>query len=74
MCSWHPSYKLDHWPGVKLKLYNALGEEIRVLVNEEQEAGGYQVEFNATGLPSGVYFYRLQARDFIETNKMVLLR
>jgi len=59
---------------VNLKVYNVLGIEAATLVNEERPAGNYEVEFNATDLPSGVYFYRLQAGDFIETKKMILLR
>jgi hypothetical protein len=51
-----------------------LGEEIVTLVNEEKVAGNYSVEFNATSLPSGVYFYRIQAGDFIQTKKMVLMK
>jgi len=59
---------------VNLKVYNVLGKEAATLVNEEKPAGNYEVEFNATDLPSGIYFYRLQAGDFIETKKMILLR
>jgi hypothetical protein len=74
---------------VTLKVYDILGNEIATLVNEEKPAGSYEVEFNATShsgevrnLPSGVYFYRLQAVDpgsssgqvFVKTKKMVLLR
>jgi len=58
-----------------------LGEKVKQLVSEEKEAGSYSVELNATTLPSGVYFYRLQAvptgrqaGSFFETKKMVLLR
>ncbi|HDZ58809.1 MAG TPA: T9SS type A sorting domain-containing protein [Ignavibacteriales bacterium] len=59
---------------VVLRLYNTIGEELRVLVNEEKEAGAYEVEFNANNLPSGVYFYRLRAGNFVKTKKMILLR
>ena len=44
------------------------------IINEEKEEGSYQVEFDATGLPSGVYFYSLQTGDFINTRKMIILR
>ena len=59
---------------VTLKIYDLLGREIATLINEEKPAGKYEVEFNATNLPSGIYFYRIQAGDFIKTRKMVLLR
>lgn len=48
--------------------------EVATLVNKEKPVGRYEVEFDAIGLPSGIYFYRLQAGSFAETKKMVLLR
>ena len=57
-----------------LKIYDVLGNEVATLVNEYRNAGSYEVEFNSAGLSSGVYFYRIQVGDFIETKKMVLLR
>jgi hypothetical protein len=57
-----------------LKVYDVLGNEVATLVNEEKEAGNYEVEFNAAGLTSGVYFYKLQTESFIETKKMLLLK
>ena len=57
-----------------LKVYNVLGNEVAVLVNEKLSAGSYEVEFNAGNIPSGVYFYQLQAGDYAETRKMVLIR
>ena len=59
---------------VTLKVYDVLGKEIKTLVNEEKPAGYYEVEFDATSLPSGVYFYQLKTRDYIKVRKMVLLR
>lgn len=59
---------------VDLKVYNVLGKEIATLVNEEKPAGTYEVDFNATNLPSGVYFYKLQAGSFVEVKKMIVLR
>ncbi len=59
---------------VKLIVFDVLGNEIAKLVNEEKPAGNYQVDFNASRLASGVYFYRLQAGSFFETKKMILLR
>jgi len=51
-----------------------LGEKVNQLVKEEQEAGNHQIEFDATILPSGVYFYTLQAGSFVETKKMILIK
>ena len=58
-----------------LKIYDVLGNEVEELFNKQTEAGKvYNLEFNAANLPSGVYFYRLQAGEYIETKRMVLLR
>ncbi len=59
---------------VTLKIFNVIGEEVARLVNETKQTGHYEVSFNATGLPSGIYFYRLRAGEFIETKKMILLK
>ncbi len=59
---------------VTLKVYDILGREVAVLVNERKQAGEYNVTWNAEGVPSGVYFYRIVAGDFIETKKMVVVR
>jgi len=59
---------------VSLKIYDVLGNEIAALVKEEIPAGEYEVEFEASGLPSGIYFYQLKAGSFIQTKKMVLLK
>jgi hypothetical protein len=59
---------------VSLKVYNILGDEIATLVNEEKEQGVYDVTFDAAGLASGMYLYKLQAGSFVETRKMILLR
>lgn len=57
-----------------LKIFNALGEEIALLIDKKLAAGKHEVEWNAEGLPSGVYFYRLQSEGFVETRRLVLLR
>jgi len=57
-----------------LKVYDLLGNEVATLVNEEKQPGIYEVEFDGTGLPSGVYFYQIRAGSFIETKKMVLIK
>jgi photosystem II stability/assembly factor-like uncharacterized protein len=59
---------------VRLSVLNILGEEIKVLLNEEKEAGYHSIDFNGSDFPSGVYFYQLRAGTFVETKKMILLR
>ncbi|HSW53578.1 MAG TPA: T9SS type A sorting domain-containing protein [Ignavibacteriaceae bacterium] len=59
---------------VTIKVYDILGNEIATLVNEEKTAGNYEVNFDASGLASGMYLYRLQTDSFVETKKMVLLK
>jgi hypothetical protein len=57
-----------------LRVYDVLGNEIAILVNEEKCTGNYEIEFDASNLVSGIYFYRLQAGNFVETKKMILLK
>jgi photosystem II stability/assembly factor-like uncharacterized protein len=59
---------------VSLKVYDLLGREVTTLVNEEKPAGSYEVDFSASSLASGIYFYRLEAGSFIETKKLILLK
>ena len=59
---------------VHLVVYDILGDKIAQLVNEQKPSGNYEVEFEASNIASGVYVYRLQAAEFTETKKMVLLR
>jgi hypothetical protein len=59
---------------LNLKVYDVLGNKVATLVNEEKPPGSYEVSFNAAGLSSGIYFYKLQAGSFIETKKMLLLK
>jgi hypothetical protein len=59
---------------VGLKVYDVLGREVATLVNEKKAAGTYEVTFDASHLPSGVYFYRLEAGSFVQTRKMLLVR
>lgn len=58
----------------KLAVYDILGREIKTLLNKPMQPGNYEIEFNGSDLPSGVYFYRLASGNFSETRKMVLLR
>ncbi|HMQ79865.1 MAG TPA: T9SS type A sorting domain-containing protein [Ignavibacteria bacterium] len=58
----------------KLTVFDQIGREIQVLVNEQLSPGSYKYEWNASDYPSGIYFYKLQAGDFAETKKMVLIK
>ncbi|HAS81032.1 TPA: hypothetical protein DD445_01665 [Candidatus Nomurabacteria bacterium] len=68
------NYQVPEKNLVTLKVYDILGREIETLVNEEKPIGNYEVNFNASNLPSGAYFYKLQAGSFVETKKMILLK
>ena len=59
---------------VVLKIYNSLGQEVKTLVNEFKEEGIHKVNFDASNLPSGVYIYSIQANDFMQSKKMILLK
>jgi hypothetical protein len=67
-------YSISTSSRVTLKIFNTLGEEIETLVNEEKPTGTYEINWDATNLPSGVYFYQLKAGDFVKTCKMILLK
>ena len=72
-------YEVPILSRVTLKIYDVLGREVATLVNEEKNAGSYKVEFNASScrgysLTSGIYFYKMNAGNFSETKKMLLLR
>jgi N-acetylneuraminic acid mutarotase len=67
-------YVLQEKSNTKLTLLDSLGEEIALLVNEQQDKGYHKVDFDASNLSSGVYLYRLQAGDFVQTRKMILLK
>jgi len=68
------SYQLPVSSFVKIKVYDVLGNEVATLVNEKQNAGSYSVEFDAGNYPSGIYYYKLEAGDFSEVKKMILLK
>ena len=67
-------YSIPNPSTVIIKVYDLLGKEIETLVNEEKLTGTYELSWDASNLPSGVYFYRLLAGSFIETKKMILLK
>jgi hypothetical protein len=67
-------YGLPSRSHVTLTVFNTLGQQVATLVAGEQEAGFHEVQFEASGLASGVYLYRLQAGDFVQTKRLLLLR
>jgi len=68
------AYQLPADSKVSLKIYDILGNEVAVLVEEEKQAGSYEVKFDATSLASGTYIYRIVAGEFVNTKKMVLIK
>lgn len=66
------SFSLPTAGFVILKIYDALGREVKMLVNEQKSAGSYSIKFDAMNLPSGVYIYKLSAAGFSQTRKMIL--
>jgi hypothetical protein len=69
------TYTLKSSSIVRLSVYDLLGRETAVLVNDERKAAGkYEVTFNSTNVSSGIYFYRLQTDNFVKTNKMVVIK
>ena len=67
-------YVLASRSAVQVSVYDAMGRRVRVLVDAQQSAGRHEVVFDASGLPSGVYFYRLEAGAFRDMRQMHLLR
>jgi hypothetical protein len=67
-------YTIPSAASVQLKIYNVLGNEIATIVNEELPPGNYTVEYDASNLPSGIYFYTLTTNDITETKKMTLIK
>ncbi len=67
-------YSVPQSSNVVIKFFDVLGNEIETLVNEEKPTGTYEITWYAEQLPSGVYFYRIQAGKFLKTKKMVLMK
>jgi hypothetical protein len=59
---------------VTLTVFNTLGQQVSILVNESEDAGFHDVRFDGSGLASGVYFYRLSAGEYVATKKLVVIR
>jgi hypothetical protein len=67
-------FELPKSSHVNLSVFDILGREVSVLVNERKDAGIHEVKFDGSNLASGVYFYRLQAGDFVATKKLILMK
>ncbi len=67
-------YSVPQTSQIQIKVFDVLGNEIETLVDEEKPSGTYELTWNAATLPSGIYFYRIQAGSFIDTKKMILLK
>jgi hypothetical protein len=67
-------YGIKEKSNVKITIFNVIGKQVALVLNEEMQPGYHQADFNAANLPSGVYFYRIQAGSFVETKKMILLK
>jgi hypothetical protein len=78
LCYFNPTttikYELPKSSEVRLGIFDMLGREVSVLVNEKRDAGVHEVKFDGGGLSSGVYFYRLNAGDFTKTKRLMLLK
>lgn len=67
-------YSIAEESDVTLKVFDMLGREVSTLVNERKQTGNYQVPLNAEGFPSGTYLYKINAGDFIQTKRMILIK
>ncbi len=68
------NYSIPQTSFVTLKVYDVLGREVATLVNEEKPIGNYEAEFNSKGMSSGMYFYKIEAGNFVKVKKMILLK
>ena len=68
------NYELPITNDVELSIYNLLGQKMVTLVHERQKAGDHQVEWDSSGFPSGVYFYRINAGTYTDIKKMLLVK
>ncbi|MBK7981837.1 MAG: T9SS type A sorting domain-containing protein [Ignavibacteriae bacterium] len=69
-----PSNVKNEAPNVKLIVYDILGREVQIIVNQKQSPGNYEVDFNANYLSSGIYFYKIQAGNYFDTKKMIFMK
>ena len=68
------NYSLAKAGNVRIAVYNLLGSKVATILNENKPAGNYSVNFNATELPSGTYFYKIEAGQFSQVKKMILMK
>lgn len=68
------NYELPMANDVELNIYNLIGKKVATLVSERQNAGSYQVEWDASGFASGIYYYKIKAGKFVEAKKMILIK
>jgi hypothetical protein len=68
------SFTLKENTNVKLTVYDRLGREVKTLIDENRSAGTHTIDFNASGLPSGIYFYRIKTNDRTEVRKMIFAK
>lgn len=67
-------YEIPQSSNVKIEVFDILGRVVKVLFNEQKDAGRYEIKFDASSLASGIYYYRIKANDFIQTKKMMLIK
>ena len=67
-------YSIPERSEIELVVYDALGKQIETLISGDHDAGVYEVDFDATGLSSGIYFYQIKSASFTETKKLVLMK
>ncbi|MCK7523212.1 MAG: T9SS type A sorting domain-containing protein [Ignavibacteriales bacterium] len=67
-------YQIPQAGFVSLKVFDILGREVATMVNEEKPVGNYEITFSGQGLPSGIYFYKLNAGNFSSVKKMILIK
>jgi hypothetical protein len=68
------AYSIPNASNVKLMVFNAIGQVVKVLEDGYKEAGNYNISFNASNMPSGLYFYKIEAGQFSQIRKMMLVK
>ncbi len=70
----HFVFRIADFGFVRLTVYDVIGKEVQVLVNEELQPGSYEADWDASAYPSGVYYYKLESSGFTDTRKMLLVK